>query len=626
MAAPWLYRPFDPELDQPRLNPDGSVSTEITRTVQTPDGEWVNVPSLWWDEGGGASTDLGQRTDDQLAELAGQYEQRSGEQFPHFGTLEEAEQSAVARSAGGGASQTPLAQAPKSRQDLVAALSMGAAPQQQGTADPRWQRLMQALAFDPAQFGAGGQEMELAQGVTDPNAKFQGGGASGTWAPAAEPPSTLGEWWEQSTAFRPMAEEAYSAATLPGDVYAGRVDPASDEAIERAAGLAGMVTLGAGAIPAKGAELGMGIRAYHGSPHDFDKFSMDKIGTGEGAQVYGHGLYYAENEAVAKQYRDTLGINNKKWLVDGEHVGTYGENSTVLGRAAANVRQARGSDGKVSTEDAEKAIANFLDVHRRNKGMIPQKEIDATVESMRSLVGREVSEDAGGKMYEVDIAADPEHFLDWDKPLSQQSEAVKTLPQIEAIKERMVADASRWGTPSEAQLARYREQADEIVGRMSGEEIHAWIREDFRENAPADVFAQTNLKQVPSDILREAGIPGIRYLDQGSRGARPAYRGDQSYLHAAQSFKDDGSTAEQTLAGMKQAYKNADQKTLQAAVDEAFDIQPPQTSNYVVFDDALINILRKYGMAGMIGTPLGLEMAQRLMEQEQGQQEGGNTL
>ena len=43
-----------------------------------------------------------------------------------------------------------------------------------------------------------------------------------------------------------------------------------------------------------------GIRAFHGSPHDFDKFDVSKIGTGEGAQAYGHGLYFAENEGVAK--------------------------------------------------------------------------------------------------------------------------------------------------------------------------------------------------------------------------------------------------------------------------------------------------------------------------------------
>ncbi len=45
-----------------------------------------------------------------------------------------------------------------------------------------------------------------------------------------------------------------------------------------------------------------GMTTYHGSPHLFNKFRMDKIGTGEGAQAYGHGLYFAENPAVAKTH------------------------------------------------------------------------------------------------------------------------------------------------------------------------------------------------------------------------------------------------------------------------------------------------------------------------------------
>ena len=43
--------------------------------------------------------------------------------------------------------------------------------------------------------------------------------------------------------------------------------------------------------------------AYHGSPHRFDKFTLDKIGTGEGAQAYGWGLYFAGNKEVADWYR-----------------------------------------------------------------------------------------------------------------------------------------------------------------------------------------------------------------------------------------------------------------------------------------------------------------------------------
>ena len=41
------------------------------------------------------------------------------------------------------------------------------------------------------------------------------------------------------------------------------------------------------------------ITAYHGSPHSFDQFDLSKIGTGEGAQSYGSGLYFAENEGTA---------------------------------------------------------------------------------------------------------------------------------------------------------------------------------------------------------------------------------------------------------------------------------------------------------------------------------------
>ena len=47
-----------------------------------------------------------------------------------------------------------------------------------------------------------------------------------------------------------------------------------------------------------------GILAYHGTPHTIQgKFDINKVGTGEGAQAYGHGMYFAENPAVAKEYQ-----------------------------------------------------------------------------------------------------------------------------------------------------------------------------------------------------------------------------------------------------------------------------------------------------------------------------------
>lgn len=51
---------------------------------------------------------------------------------------------------------------------------------------------------------------------------------------------------------------------------------------------------------------GEGVVAYHGTVPVFDKFDAAKIGTGEGAQAYGHGINLAEQPAVAESYKQAL--------------------------------------------------------------------------------------------------------------------------------------------------------------------------------------------------------------------------------------------------------------------------------------------------------------------------------
>lgn len=52
--------------------------------------------------------------------------------------------------------------------------------------------------------------------------------------------------------------------------------------------------------------------AYHGTPHNFDTFSLDSIGTGEGAQAHGWGLYFAKDKKTSDGYREVLTATNKK--------------------------------------------------------------------------------------------------------------------------------------------------------------------------------------------------------------------------------------------------------------------------------------------------------------------------
>lgn len=46
--------------------------------------------------------------------------------------------------------------------------------------------------------------------------------------------------------------------------------------------------------------------AWHGSPHDFDEFDLGAIGSGEGNQAHGWGLYFAKNKKVSKLYKEVL--------------------------------------------------------------------------------------------------------------------------------------------------------------------------------------------------------------------------------------------------------------------------------------------------------------------------------
>lgn len=330
-------------------------------------------------------------------------------------------------------------------------------------------------------------------------------------------------------------------------------------------------------------DLPKGITAYHGSPYDFDKFDLSKIGTGEGAQAYGHGLYFAENEGVAKNYRDTLGGADRVEF-NGKPIWQRGQ--TTLGRVDLPQDQQLALDAITRFSDPQQA-ANFL------RGRSPQYEApgfhDARLEAIALLEQGKMTAPSAGKMYQVNINADPEHFLDWDKPLSEQSQKVQ-----EAIQNSDYAyHAQRaWGDSWKGKTG------GQFVGEIAGDSPDT------------------------SQALRQAGIPGIKYLDQGSRtnngsvGFENKYRAasldnsnDISERFFASRFKDNGGDLDRTVAHLQSdlaAHPNdaTVQKTLAFAQnpENKFTYKPPQqqTSNYVVFDDNLINIAKKYGLAGLI--------------------------
>lgn len=204
---------------------------------------------------------------------------------------------------------------------------------------------------------------------------------------------------------------------------------------------------------AAAAQVTKPITAYHGSPYSFDAFKSEKIGTGEGAQSYGHGIYLAENAAVAKDYA-------KRTVPSALHDELAGLEKQLDVLPEGNARDA--------------VNERIYDI---------ENEIKTTE----------------GNHYQVRVNANPEHFLDWDKPLSEQSQfvqdALKPLLKKPAVAQRV----ARLGPNATIQ---------DIYGAVG-----RGVTEDFN-GVGADL---PKADRAASNALAEAGIPGIRYLDQGSR-------------------------------------------------------------------------------------------------------------
>jgi hypothetical protein len=283
-----------------------------------------------------------------------------------------------------------------------------------------------------------------------------------------------------------------------------------------------------------------GITAYHGSPHDFPQFDLSKIGTGEGNQSYGHGLYFAQNEDVAKGYRNKLSEGTYK-TDTGEIFDPYKNLEHLNIRVAAY----KGIDPAI--DRARGLLQDNPDddrIHRDLKKLYALKEQNAAPHK--------------GHMYEVNIKAHPDHFLDWDKPFQEQSAYVQK---------------ALMGVPNFEEMGHYKS------GLSMGSLIEKGLIPHTYDKASPEF----------SKAYHAAGIKGVRYLDAGSRP-------DGAYaLHISHRGKPYADPI--PMKTFQQAQNHAKEYTAKGYDAE---IKENGSRNYVVFDDKLVNVKRKYAKGGTV--------------------------
>lgn len=220
---------------------------------------------------------------------------------------------------------------------------------------------------------------------------------------------------------------------------------------------------------------------FHGSPHKFDAFDLSKIGTGEGAQAYGHGLYFAEAPDVAQSYAQSVKANIGELIKRGE---SHGLPEDVASNLAAAMQSGHKFD---SVLDGARAMLS--------DPLVNQSQAQAA----RRLLDNEMAAynawsewSKPGALYTVDLPDEAiAKMLDWDKPLSEQA------PEVRNAFKQLGIDES-------------------VFPQWTGQQAYEG---EVRALTEFDGLPKGDARKRYSEQLRALGIPGIRYLDGGSRAA-----------------------------------------------------------------------------------------------------------
>ena len=313
-----------------------------------------------------------------------------------------------------------------------------------------------------------------------------------------------------------------------------------------------------------------GIIAFHGSGADFDEFKLDKINTGEGAQAFGYGLYFTDSEDIALFYKSA--VRQAKDLREGYDVTYKGQPFKNLGDTPE--AEAQGEEyfavnaiidslNKVTTittrdlpqpellqlakekaiEQVEQQIKSFGD----DISEIRLNHLNESLDTLKSVDVNDVSF-SKGKTYQVKLDVTPDELLDYDKPFNEQSlfaqqAILKTLDEM-TLDDAVNMGVDLYGPPYNGKINKNTEQ-------MAIQEAQNLMLKDFSVvRFLNDWSVLRGAENSGEELLEKNGIKGIKYKANRGPGAR--------------------------------------------------NVPETGSDNYVIFDDKLIQIMKKYGIVGPV--------------------------
>jgi hypothetical protein len=294
----------------------------------------------------------------------------------------------------------------------------------------------------------------------------------------------------------------------------------------------------------------LALNAWHGTPHEIKgNFDISKVGTGEGAQSYGHGMYFGEARGTGEEYRKILSskvdVNGKPLYRNNNIVGSTG-NKELDDYLIANIGDVKATKKQLLSDIKEIRTGN----------PVAAKEMQQTLLDLRNANVNSVS---GGNLYKVDIpdAAIP-MMLNWDQPLAKQMpEVLNLLKNNPAVLE----DLAKGKT----------------LEQLTGADAYKAIASSF------DV-GQKEAYKLASEYLASQGIPGIKYYDQVSRKSNVTSSPRTQLDAKIEILQKDVASGLGNQEYLKRRLANLTYER---------DRLPTATSNFVMFDPSTVKILEK---------------------------------
>jgi hypothetical protein len=306
------------------------------------------------------------------------------------------------------------------------------------------------------------------------------------------------------------------------------------------------------------------LKAWHGGPHKFEKFDMRKIGSGEGEEVYGHGLYYGEAKKTGQWYRDILTDTDSQPLMFAGKPVDQVWNDGIRERFAPELKKMRPQQ----REDFVDVMSNLSMVQRM--GQLPYVTNNFSPSQMKLFKemiepGLSKAPKNKGSLYEVALDVDPQRLLDWDKIFKEQTPKVR---------QSLLDDLVKYQAERQEAMKKLVERGPRTASFISGRPLSPVARAQAEMNFRR---AQENIRKTPEQMADElTGKQTYQQFGLPAVDQREGYR------------KSSAALLERGVPGLK--YLDQGSRDLPATS------RAKRTSNYVIFDDALVRILKRYGI------------------------------